>query len=52
MEDAHLAVSPMSDGNNSCFAVFDGHGGIIHFYSRSLSCRFCPKAFRSGTRKQ
>ncbi len=27
MEDAHIAVSPLSDKKNSLFAVFDGHGG-------------------------
>ena len=27
MEDAHLAVCPLSNGKNSLFAVFDGHGG-------------------------
>lgn len=27
MEDADLAVSPLSDGKNSLFAIFDGHGG-------------------------
>jgi serine/threonine protein phosphatase PrpC len=31
MEDAHLAVSPLSDGNNSFFGIFDGHGGKIFF---------------------
>lgn len=29
MEDAHLAVSPLSDGKSSLFAIFDGHGGIL-----------------------
>jgi serine/threonine protein phosphatase PrpC len=29
MEDAHLAVSLLSDGKLSLFAVFDGHGGIL-----------------------
>lgn len=28
MEDAHIALSPLSDKKNSLFAVFDGHGGI------------------------
>lgn len=27
MEDAHIALSPMTDKKNSLFAVFDGHGG-------------------------
>jgi serine/threonine protein phosphatase PrpC len=27
MEDAHIAVSPLSDKKSSLFAVFDGHGG-------------------------
>lgn len=27
MEDAHIAVSPLSDKKNSLFAIFDGHGG-------------------------
>ncbi len=31
MEDAHLAVSPLSDQNNSLFAIFDGHGGKMIF---------------------
>ncbi len=30
MEDAHLAISPLSDKTSSLFAVFDGHGGIFH----------------------
>lgn len=29
MEDAHIAVSPLSDKKSSLFAVFDGHGGIL-----------------------
>ena len=28
MEDAHIAVAPLKEGKNACFAVFDGHGGI------------------------
>jgi len=32
MEDAHLAVSPLSDNKSSLFAVFDGHGGNIFNY--------------------
>jgi len=27
MEDAHIALSPITDKKNSLFAVFDGHGG-------------------------
>lgn len=27
MEDAHIAVSPLSDNKCSLFAIFDGHGG-------------------------
>lgn len=27
MEDAHIALSPLTDKKNSLFAVFDGHGG-------------------------
>ncbi len=30
MEDAHLAISPLSDETSSLFAVFDGHGGILY----------------------
>jgi len=29
MEDAHITTSPLTDKNNSLFAVFDGHGGIF-----------------------
>jgi len=28
MEDAHIAISPLSDKRNSLFGIFDGHGGI------------------------
>jgi serine/threonine protein phosphatase PrpC len=31
MEDAHIAISPLTDKKNSLFAVFDGHGGILVF---------------------
>lgn len=30
MEDAHIAVSPLTNPKHSLFAVFDGHGGIIY----------------------
>lgn len=29
MEDAHIAVSPLSDKKSSLFAIFDGHGGKL-----------------------
>jgi hypothetical protein len=45
MEDASLSVSPLTDKKNSLFAVFDGHGGILISYTRTLSCRFCVKTF-------
>lgn len=32
MEDAHIAVSPLSNKNCSLFAVFDGHGGNSYLY--------------------
>jgi serine/threonine protein phosphatase PrpC len=44
MEDAHLALSPLSDKKNSLFAVFDGHGGNITFRFRSLSFKVCGEA--------
>ena len=31
MEDAHIALSPMTEKKNSLFAVFDGHGGNFVF---------------------
>lgn len=33
MEDAHIALSPLTDKKNSLFAVFDGHGGILFVLS-------------------
>ena len=47
MEDAHIALAPISKGsNNSLFAVFDGHGGKFFYYSRRLSLQVRRKTLR------
>lgn len=35
MEDAHIAISPLTDKKNSLFAVFDGHGGNFSLWTQA-----------------
>lgn len=45
MEDAHIAVSPLSDKKSSLFAVFDGHGGKYKINSGAEVATFVERHF-------